>query len=309
MSVFELSIKLVVLIGLGYGARKLKIIADGFDKMLTRFVMAIPLPCMIVNSFQIDFSMQDLMNCPILLGMAVLGAALNLGLSQWVYRRMGGTGLARSVRFALTFTNFTFFGLPVVSELYGAQGVFYYVIFTLPMRILFYGMAPMLLGNQQKMSVKEMAKKFFTEPVVAVFIGFFIYLVQLPLPRVAVNIIQTLGAMASPLGLILCGVIIADARWRDIVKYPCVLWVSGLRLLLIPALALGIYMLLGIDMDMIRPVIFYFAMPVASLLPTFSLRYHPEDVEARVAGGYLVVGSTLLCIATVPLWAMILGRL
>lgn len=309
MSVFELSMKLVILISIGYAARKLRIMADGFDKMLTRFVMALPLPCMIINSFQIEFSTKDLLNCPVLLGLALLSIGINWLFSQMVYRRMGKTGLARSVRFALTFTNFTFFGLPVVSELYGAQGVFYYVIFTLPMRVIFYGGAPMLVGEGQKLSVKETVKKFFSEPVVAVFIGFFIYVTQLPLPNVVTNTIQTLGNMASPLGLMLCGVIIADARWREVLKYPCVIWVSLLRLLVIPALALGLFLLLGVERDMLRPILYYFVMPVASLLPTFLLRYNPDELEGRVAGGYMVVASTLLCMATVPMWALILERL
>lgn len=158
MSVFELSLKLVILISVGYVARKLRVMADGFDKLLTRFVMAIPLPCMIINSFQIEFSVGDLMNCPILIGLAFLSIGLNGLFSQFVYRRMGRTGLARSVRFALIFTNFTFFGLPVVSELYGTHGVFYYVIFTLPMRVIFYGGAPMLLGDGQKPNVKQTLK-------------------------------------------------------------------------------------------------------------------------------------------------------
>ena len=52
MTVLELAIKLMLFIVVGYVARKLKIMADGFDKMLTKFVMAIPLPCMIINSFK-----------------------------------------------------------------------------------------------------------------------------------------------------------------------------------------------------------------------------------------------------------------
>ena len=55
MTVFELALKLMIFIAVGYVARKLKVMADGFDKMLTKFVMAVPLPCMIINSFNIEF--------------------------------------------------------------------------------------------------------------------------------------------------------------------------------------------------------------------------------------------------------------
>lgn len=307
MTVMQLALKLVILISIGYIARKLKVMPDGFDKMLTRFVMAIPLPCMIINSFNVQFSVKDLINCPAILGLSLLSIGLAFVLAQTVYVKMHRTGIARSVRFALLFTNFTFFGLPVVSELYGTQGVFYYVIFTLPMRLFFYGLAPVLLGSgEDRMSAGEIAKKFFCEPVVAVFIGFGLYVTQLQLPYVVGNVMTTLGNMASPLGLLLCGSIIADAQWKGIVKYPCVIWVSLLRLIILPAAVMGLFMLLGVEHEIIRTTVFYFAMPVASLLPTFCLRYNPDETEGRVAGGYMVVASTLLCVATVPMWALIL---
>ena len=44
----------MLFIAVGYAARRLKVMADGFDKALTRFVMAVPLPCMVVNSFRIE---------------------------------------------------------------------------------------------------------------------------------------------------------------------------------------------------------------------------------------------------------------
>ena len=118
-----------------------------------------------------------------------------------------------------------------------------------------------------------------------------------------------LTCAALCLGLMLCGAIIADAEWKGALKYPCVFWVSALRLLAMPAIAMGLFLLLGVDGAIIRTVVFYFAMPVASFLPTFCLRYNPDDVDGRLAGGYMVVVSTLFCIATVPLWAVILDYL
>jgi len=166
-----------------------------------------------------------------------------------------------------------------------------------------------MLGKGQKLDVKETIRKFICEPVVAVFIGFFLYATQIQLPQVITGVIQGLGNMASPLGLILCGSIIADANWKGITKYPCVFFVVLARLFAVPAAVLGIFLLLGIDRQTIQSVIFYYAMPVASFLPSFLLRYNPEAVEARVAGGYMVVLSTLACVATIPIWTLILEHI
>ena len=312
MTVLLLSLRIVIFIAVGFVARKLKVMPDGFDKMLSRFVMAIPLPCMIINSFNLEFSMGELLNAPLIMGLSVLSMAVTAIPAQLIYlwfRKAGKTGLGKSIRFALLFTNFTFFGFPVVDELYGTQGSFYYVIFTLPVRLVFYGGAGFLLGQGvEKLDYRELAKRFFCEPVIAVFIGFFLYVTQIPVPDVLRSVLTSLGNMASPLGLMLCGTIIADAQWKGISRYPSVFWASAARLLLMPALVLGLFSLLHIEPLMARTMVCYFAMPVASFLPAFCLSYNPSDTDARIAGGYLVVVSTVMCVATIPLWALLLDR-
>ena len=307
MTVIQLTVKVMIFIGLGFFARKIKVMGDGFDKLLTKFMMAIPLPCMIINSFRLEFSVQQLMNCPLLIALSAAGLVISFAVGQIIYLAMGKTGLGKSARFAMMFTNFTFFGLPVVSELYGAEASFNYVIFTLLIRIVFYGGAPLLIGDRsQGVNVKQTLKQFFSVPVIAVFIGLVLYVTQLQLPDLVVSVMTTLGNMASPLGLMLCGVIIADASFSGIRRYPCVFWLTALRLIAVPGIMLGLFLLLGIDGDIIRSLNYYFAMPVASFLPTFFLKYRPDDTDARSMSGFLVVCSTLACIVTIPLWAMVL---
>ena len=309
MTVLELALKLMLYIVVGYVARKIKVMPDGFDKQLTKFVMAVPLPCMIINSFNIEFDLELLLDTPVILGLSVGSMAAVYAVVHICTLRMKKADMRKTVRFALMFTNFTFMGLPIVAELYGAQGAFNYVIFTLAIRIIFYGGSPLILGKGEKLNVKETIRQFLCEPVIAVFIGFVLYISQIKLPAVIVSVMDGLGGMASPLGLILCGSIIADAKWSGITKYPSVFIVAVLRLFVVPAAVLGAFLLIGIDKEIIRSTIFYYAMPVASFLPTFLLRYNSEAVEARIAGGYMVVISTVACIATIPVWTLLLERI
>ena len=310
MTVLQLTCKLILFIAVGFVARKLKVMADGFDKLLSKFLMAIPLPCMIINSFNIEYSVEYLLNTPILLGLSVGSMALLFLLTSLATRRMKDADLRKTVRFSLLFTNFTFLGLPVVSELYGPEAVFSYVIFTLPIRVMFYGGAAVMLGKGgEKINVKETIKKFLCEPVVAVFIGFFLYVTQIRLPTVISGTITSLGNMASPLGLLLCGTIIADADWKGVFRQPLAILVAVLRLTLIPAVAVALFWLIGVDHEIIRDTVYFFAMPVASFTPTFLLRYNPDAVEARVSAGYMVVISTLLCVLSIPGWTLLLDKI
>ena len=100
MTVLQLSIKLMLFIAVGYAARRLKVMADGFDKALTRFVMAVPLPCMVANSFRIEYSADKLLETPLLLGLSVGSMALLFGLAT-LLTRGAKTKLGKTARFAL----------------------------------------------------------------------------------------------------------------------------------------------------------------------------------------------------------------
>ncbi len=306
MTVMELAAKLMIFIAVGFVARKLKVMPDGFDKMLTRFVLAIPIPCMIINSFNIEYSPDLLMSSPMLLGLSLASCGV-LYIIVHITTVKLSDDVRRPSRFALMFTNFNFMGLPVVTELYGAKGAFYYVIFTLPFRIIFYGGAPLMLGKQgRKLDVKETLSKFLCEPVVGAFIGFALYALRIPVPGLVRSVLESLGGMASPLGLILCGAILANADWKGVMRHSSVFVVAFLRLLVVPAVMITGFSLMGLDDEIVRSISICFAMPVASLLPTFQLRYDPEAEESRIIGGSMVVISTLFSIATIPLWSLIL---
>lgn len=308
MTVLQLSIRLLLFIAAGFAARKLKVMPDGFDKMLSRFVMALPLPCMIIGSLRIEYSVDNLLAAPALVALSAGSMAFMFVLVFAATARISDRAMKQTVRFALLFTNFTFVGFAVVQELYGPEGFFNYVIFTLPIRVVFYGGASVILGKAgEKVDWKETLKRFLCEPVIAVFIGFALYAFQIELPEVLGSTIEAIGNMASPLGLMLCGAIIADADVRSALRHPSVLVVTVCRLLVIPALAVGLFYVLGVKPDVLRTVVYYFAMPVASLTPTFLLRYNPRAVEARTAAGYMVVASTLFCVATIPLWTLALN--
>lgn len=310
MTVLEISLRLLIFIAVGFVARKVKVIPEGFSRMFTKFVMAVPLPCMIINSFNVEYSVDNLTAAPIVMGLAVGSMLVMFGIATLLTLRVRDRDMRRTARFALLFTNFTLIGIPVVSEIYGAQGAFLYVVFTLPIRFMFYGGAAVMLGKGgEKLNFRETVKKFICAPVVAVIIGFLLYVTQLPVPNVIRSALSSLGSMASPLGLILCGVIIAEADLRQALRYPIVIWVSLARLILMPALALGLFLLVGVSDEIARTTMFYFAMPVASFLPTFLLRYNPEAEDARLAGGCMVVLSTLLCVATIPLWTIVLDKI
>lgn len=309
MTAAKLAIQLILTVGVGFFAARAKIIGDDFEKQLTSLIMKIILPCMIVKSMMGAFSMEALKNSGQLLLLAVLLLVITFVLGQLVYRLMGRTSSARVMRFSMIFTNFTFIGIPVIEALYGDMGVFYFVIFVVPYRLVYYSSAKPMLSPpglvQEKPTFGARLKGWLSPPLVAVFVGLFLYLTQIRLPSPIAGVVNSLGSCASPLGMLLCGMSLGRYPIRKLLK-PRYLWLPAARNLLIPALALALCLLVGLKKELAQIMVMFAALPVASLLAAFTIQYDP-DRETQFEAAASVLLSTLFCALTIPLWAALLN--
>ena len=80
-----------------------------------------------------------------------------------------------------------------------------------------------------------------------------------------------------------------------------------LRDLLAPAVTLAVLWLLPIDPMIKKVVVLYAALPCAGMLATYTIQFNPNP-EARLEASSAILLSTLLSVATIPLWAAVLDR-
>lgn len=304
----KLAIQLILLMGLGFLTVRTHIVGENFEKQLTSLIMKVILPCMIVKSMMGAFSLEMLRTSGLLVVLAIAMLIITFALAQLVYKLMGKTSSARILRFSMIFTNFTFVGIPVIETLFGETGVFYFVIFVVPYRMVYYSSAqPMLTPPGQTLAArtwKDKLKGWFSPPVIAVFIGLFLYLTQIQLPSPIAGVINSVGACASPLGMLLCGMSLGKYPFRKLLR-PQYFLLPLVRNLLIPALFLGLSLLIGLDKELAQMVVIFAALPVASLIAAFTIQYDP-DQETQFEAAAAVLLSTLFAAITIPLWAGIL---
>ena len=309
MTAAALSVQLILMAATGVFAWRVKIVSGDFDKQLTSFLMKIALPCMIVRSMSGAFSWEELKNCGRLVVIALVLWAVTFGLGQIAYRLLGKNATARIMRFGMMYTNFTFVGIPVMEALYGDTGVFDFVVFLVPYRMIYYSSAEPLLSppglEHRKRTLAEKLKGWFSPPVVAVFVGLVLYITQWQLPSPVSGVINSLGGCASPLGMELCGISLGKYEFRKLLR-PRYLWTPLVRNLLLPALILGLTLLAGLEPELARVAVIFAALPVPSLLAAFTIQYDPAQ-ESQFQAAAAVLLSTLLSAFTIPVWAWVLG--
>lgn len=305
MTALYLSIELILMIVIGFFIWRMRLVDEKFDASLTSFILNISLPCMIIKSFDAPFSIQELENCLILILISIIILALSFGIGQICYKLCHGGYSGRILRFSAMFTNFTFVGMPVVEQLYGQTGLLYFVVFIVPMRMVYYSAAKPLLSPPgtvfEKQSVWQKIKGWLSPPVLAVFIGLGLYIWQINLPSVIDNTISSIGSICSPLGMILCGITLGKHKLRELMNIRY-FRVSLLRNFFMPALTIALLYYLPLDPLVSKVVVIFSALPVAALLAAFTIQYDPKP-EARLESAGSVLFSIFSCALTIPLWA------
>ena len=123
----------------------------------------------------------------------------------------------------------------------------------------------------------------------------------LTVPAVADEILATLGQAVVPLCLVLIGMSLAYYGVQGAAK--AALWLSALKLLVLPALVLGVahwgFHLAGLPLTVI---VMMAALPIGSNALIFAQRYRTLEAETTAA----TVFSTLAFVASAPLWLTVL---
>lgn len=117
----------------GYVAARLKFMNDGFDNELSKLVLNVTLPCMLVASASTSDGLPDAVTSLELLGLSTLGYVLVVILGYAVAWLLRASVCERGIfAFMVAFGNVGFIGYPVLSALLGPKAVVYAAIANIP---------------------------------------------------------------------------------------------------------------------------------------------------------------------------------
>lgn len=306
--VIRLSLELIMTILLGVYVQRKGIVGKGFDRQLTAFLIQVALPLMIVDCMQVDFTMERLRQCGRLAALALLMIAITMLLGQILYKLQGGGLRGRLWRFGVVFMNFTLIGIPITQTLYGEEGAFFFTMFIVPLRLLYYVTPRFLLApssvTEGRIGWRERARACFSPPVAAVLVGLVLFLLQIRLPKVLLDVAHNVGGVCSPLGMVMCGLCIGKFELRKIIR-PNALVIAFIRNMGCPAIMFLLCGLLSVPPELARIAVICAALPVGVLISTFAVQYDGSDQAKYESAGMVTVSSLLSC-ATIPLWAWLL---
>lgn len=294
--------ELFILIGLGALGAKTGLLRPEGKQTLSNLLVNLVVPAMIINSYRMEFSAEILHNLMAAFALSTLSILLGLIITL-LFTTRSRDSRTPIFRFASIFSNAAYMGFPLISALFGSEGLLYASAYVTVFNVLLWTLGySMVSGSSDpKAVVKSLAH---TPAIYAVLVGLAIYLLQIPIPALLAQPISLLGAMNTPLSMLITGMLIAAGDLKSIVCSRPIWKLAAVRMLVIPALCLGAFALLGLfRFGMAAQVVLLLeCCPAAAITSVFAVQFGHDE---QFAAGCVVL-TTLLSIFTLPLCALVL---
>lgn len=284
---------IIMLLGL-YG-RKKEYIKEQTIKSLTDILMNITLPCLILSSFNVEFS-RDLWENVKLIFMYSLIIHIFLILISKLFFIKCDESKKKILRFVAIFSNFGFMGYPIVEGIYGKIGVFYASVFGIPFNIILLTYGVILFNKEGKHNFKM--KDIVIQPgILFVLMGIFIFLFSIKLPDSINKTLNMVGAMTTPMSMMIVGASFAKTSVGSILKDFKLYYISFIRLLVVPFMIYLILKIIKADDHLLKLCVILEAMPAAAMTTVFAELYNSD----RIFSAKCIFVTTVLSIFTIPL--------
>ena len=291
-----------ILVAVGALAFWRKIISTEMKNNLSRLVIDVTLPFLILTTFAgMESSDKLLKNGFIVFILAFANLIFLYLLGSFSSRVLKLKGAQETVHTLHTmFGNIVFLAFPLLDALFpGGIGVFYGAVYQLASNsITFtYGVYKLSAGTQ-----KAGWKSLLNSNTIALAVGALILIFRISLPQPLMTAFVGLGKCTGPLSMVYIGAMLAGLSIRKSILNPSIYLLSFNKLILGPLFLSIVYFfaLNFINVEMGKDAFFVLvlqaAMPCQTIVVVLSHRYNSDY---QLAGANLFV-STILSVITLP---------
>ena len=291
--VFTQILVILLYVLVGFGAGKLGLITPGQRRYLSGLCSALILPFTILSAASQEVGGKEMGGMLVALAftLAVYGCVTALSVA-FLRARKAPPEMTAAATGLLTYSNCTFLGLPLCRALFGDMAVLYNASAMIAFNVLFFSVQHSLFTGG-----KMDPKNLLTPSMVATLALVGMLAAKLHFPAPVQTVVSGIGAMITPLSLIIIGVMLSESALGTVLRQGRSYLIAALRNLAIPLVGMLILRLLPLDADARLCVLVYLACPCATLTSIYAIRYD----KAPEFCAHTVILSTLLFAGTLPL--------
>ncbi len=304
---------LAVVVVIGAIAAKAKVFTSESKDVLSKVIFNISLPMMLfTNFFRLDATPRLIANSITVLALSgfVIFFLLLVGwITVRVFRMIGSE--AAVFKAHSMFGNTIFLGFPLITALYGYEGLLYASMFQLVSTIIMWTVGVIVLSHGNGTSWKKSLLKVLNPNTIATLAGLVLFLFSFKLPQILLKPMTELGAANTWLSMLYIGAMLAFSNVGSLLKKRSLYLLSFNRLVLCPAFLIIIFYLVGAraglsaDKLVSSVIILEASMPCMATVVIMAREFGSDD---RLAVGNVFV-STIFSILTLPIVVLLLEML
>lgn len=307
MAIGQVMLTLFAIVVVGYIAGKLGYMGGTFDKKLSKVVIDITCPALILSSAMTG-ELPDRRYILPLLGISVLTYVLLTGvallLPRFLTKKKDDEGV---IGFAMMFGNVGFMGYPIVASIFGHEAVFYAAVLNVVNTFTVFTVGTMLIvGKNQESTVeeKEMSQKkmlrkvLYSTPMLSAYLTMLIVALEIKdIPEFISQPLTMIGNITVPAALLIIGSSMSQLPLRALLGNSTIYTTTLMRLAVLPVGIHYLMTLLGFSSFVVGINTVVIAMPVATYGTILCLR-HGKDTTLITEVTFI---TTLLAMISIPL--------
>ena len=299
---------LFLLMVCGYICRKINIINNDSSKALSRLIISVGQPMMIVSALYNAENTPD--NLKIAWRVVIIGFFMHLGLSLAAYlicKPMKKCDQTKIFEFSVIFANCGFIGFPILDSLFNdslgaGMGSFMGAFYVISFHLFLWIWGIMILGRGREDIKMTPKKAFLNYGTIPCMIGVVLYLTKpyLPLPTAVqgalASFLSYLGSLCTPISVLITGALLATISLKKMFSSGNLYLHSFIKLIAFPIAACLIAKLCGLSDTYVLLATAMAGVPSAATITMLAELYDLEPGYASQAVGL----TSLLSTATLP---------
>ena len=307
MAIGQVMLTLFAIVVVGYIAGELGYMGGTFDKKLSKVVIDITCPALILSSAMTG-ELPDRRYILPLLGISVLTYVLltvvALLLPRLLTKKKDDEGV---IGFAMMFGNVGFMGYPIVASIFGHEAVFYAAVLNVVNTFTVFTVGTMLIVGknlestveEKEMSQKKMLRKvLYSTPMLSAYLTMLIVALEIKdIPEFISQPLTMIGNITVPAALLIIGSSMSQLPLRALLGNSTIYTTTLMRLAILPVGIHYLMTLLGFSSFVVGINTVVIAMPVATYGTILCLR-HGKDTTLITEVTFI---TTLLAMISIPL--------
>lgn len=294
-------VQLFLMIFMGYLIVKTGLVRDDDSKVLSKIILYLIVPCVIINTFQVDYTTDTVKGLLIAFAASVLTQVVLL----IVISAAGKLLHLNEVEVAsVYYSNSGNLIVPIVTFILGQEWVLYGCVFMSVQLVFLWTHCKKIISREASYDWKKILLNI---NMISIFIGVVLFFTKIFLPEIIGNTLASVGTMIGPASMIVTGMLFAGMNLKQIFANKRVYFITFLRLIAVPLIALVLIKLSNLasfsaDGNKIILIVFLAIITPSASTVTQMCQVYGNDSKYASA---INVMTTLLSIITMPVMVML----